>query len=126
MSLRPFLARVATLVPPPHVSFGAPVSHVGQRALQRGVVSVPGDVLAWAISEAQGRGWSDCIEFVFDICPESAVYRILLPEGPFYPVIRCGDQLRTIFTQDQIRAMRRVRRLTKRRAGRRVRRDVSQ
>jgi len=47
-------------------------------------------------------------------------------EGPFYPVIRCGWQLRTIYTQDQIRAMRRVRRLTKRRAGRRVRRDVSQ
>lgn len=96
-------------------------SHFGQRAQERGVVSVHGDLLKWAVEQALVARRDDLVAEVFAICPQSRVVRVLLPEGAFYPVIVEGHGA-TIYNAENLRKLRRGRRLRKRRDGQRRRR----
>lgn len=91
-------------------------THFAARAAERGVRSVPGWVLLWAVREALAGGRADLVEPVFQIRPGAMLYRILLDEGAFYPVV-CDGVPATIYTQAQARKHRHGRRLRKRQTG---------
>jgi hypothetical protein len=98
-------------------------SHFAQRAVERGVSSVSGAVLFWLVDQALACHREDLLAPVFTLDCHSALYRILLPEGPFYPVIRMARPV-TIYTQNQVRAVRHARRLRLRQYGQRQRRSA--
>lgn len=122
--LKPFIPSVADMIPPANLFTPEPLSHFGRRARQRGVVSIPGDLLHWAVERALLEGRAHAIDLVFNICPTTAVYRILLPEGSFYPVVRDGSMAVTIYCQRQMQMVRKGRALRKKHQGNRLRRDV--
>ncbi|PCJ08763.1 MAG: hypothetical protein COB16_06635 [Rhodobacteraceae bacterium] len=72
------------------------VPHFVERAEERGVVSVSGAQLYWYVSLALVRGRDDLVELVSPTRSGGVLYRIWLPEGLFYPVIREGRPV-TIF-----------------------------
>lgn len=121
-----FLEGTEGWTPPAGMGDGAPVTHFGQRAAERGVASVHGDRLKWMVERALFEGRGDLIERVFQVCPETAAYRILLPEGPFYPIVRLRQgKARTIFDHAAIRDQRQGRRKRKKSSGMRRRRQAS-
>jgi hypothetical protein len=125
--LRPFLPGVADMVPPPALFNSTPLTHFGERAGQRGVCCIPGDLLKWAVERALFEGRQDVIEKVWDICPDTSLYRILLPEGAFYPVIRRDNGVAvTIYSQAEKSTSRLGRNLRKKHCGRRTRRSRRQ
>ena len=94
--------------------------HFDQRAAERGVTSLPGYVLLAVCEAALAARREDMIEKVWPICPASSCYRVLLPEGAFYPIWR-GGRFRTIYSADEIRKARDERRRAKKSHGRRMR-----
>jgi hypothetical protein len=121
MSLRPLLEGASSWRVPAGTAerFGA--CHFAIRAGQRGVQSIPGALLMWVVLEALEHGRSDLVEWVYDVGDGSALYRILLPEGAFFPVLR-GGRLVTIYSAREKRDMAAARRFRKRCFGTRRRR----
>jgi hypothetical protein len=99
-------------------------THFAARCAERGVRSVPGYLLLWVVKEALDRGRDDLVAPVYAICEESTLYRILLPEGAFFPVIRGGVPV-TIYTAKEKQNLRRTRRMRRRHTGSRVRKAVA-
>lgn len=122
MSLAPILSVAGTWTAPGDLGApGAPRSHFGARALQRGVVSIHGDLLKWAVERALDLGRADLVEFVFAIDADGRLFRIMLPEGLFYPVISPGGTAMTIYCAAQVRRLREVRKSRLRKTGSRIR-----
>ncbi len=121
MSLQPILEGARSWCPPADVQerFGA--AHFAIRAAERGVKSVPGHLLMWVVLEALARGRDDLVAPVFPIGDGSVLYRILLPEGPFYPVLRGGRAV-TIYSRREKRQQAAARKFRKRCFGTRLRR----
>lgn len=119
--LRPFLDVAAAWVPSPDINQGEATTHFGARAAERGFPSVPGDLLKWAVERAIAQGRDDITTLVWPICEKSTLYRIILPDGIAYPVIRGGVAV-TIYTPAQVRVMRAARRARLAGSGRRMRR----
>lgn len=89
-------------------------SHFGRRAEGCGVNSVPGDLLRYLCQTALDQGRSDLIEHVFPLDSGSDLYRVILPEGLFFPVSRADrvtglPVIVTLYTCDMARAARRER-----------------
>lgn len=84
-------------------------THFARRAEERGVTCLPGWALHWAVCHALRAGCSDVIERVFAMRNGSVIYRILLPEGAFYPVVNAAGVVTTIYTQDILRKAKRGR-----------------
>lgn len=120
MTVRPLLEGARDWVPPENVAELYGAGHAAIRARQRGISSIPGGLLMWVVLEAVRRGRTDLVAPVYQICEGSTLHRILLPEGPFYPVFREGA-LVTIYGPREKRQMRHTRRLRKRKTGSRVR-----
>jgi hypothetical protein len=116
----PLLTAAADWIAPAFAINPEPVTHFGQRAAERGVDSIPGDLLKWAIERAVGEGREDLVEPVFLICSDSRLFRVMLPEGVFFPVIK-GRVAVTIYSAEMVRQLRRARRRRKREQGRRQR-----
>lgn len=116
----PLLTAAADWIVPAFAINSSPVTHFGKRAAERGVDSIPGDLLKWAIEQAVGEGREDMVEPVFPICSKSRLFRVLLPEGVFFPVINGGVAV-TIYSEEMVRQLRRARRWRKRNQGRRQR-----
>lgn len=119
--IAPLLEGAAGWVPPASINLGVPVSHFGRRAVERGVVSVPGDVLQWAVERALVMGRDDLVADVFDIDAQSRLVRVLLPEGHFYPVIAPNGVAVTLYAQAQLSQVRAARRCRLRLTGKRLR-----
>lgn len=115
--LQEFYRAAAQWTPPAVLLSGPAKTHFGQRAAERGVNSIPGDVLKWAIERAVTAARHDLVEHVFDIDPATRVYRVILPEGVFYPVISRGGTAMTIYTQGMLRQVRNARRGRKQACG---------
>lgn len=96
---------------------GDPRSHFGQRAKERGIASVPGDVLWLAIKTAVVRDRGDLVERVFDLCSGQTAYRFRVSEGIFYALVSPNGNPVTCYTKEMLAGVRRVKRL-KKRAGR--------
>lgn len=132
MMLTPFLDATAGWHVPGFIDLDAPTqTHFADRAREFGVRSVNGDWLKYQIEKAIAAGRDDLVERVFKICEVSALYRVLLPEGPFYPVVRYdtrnpADQLVivTLYDTERMRATRAARGSRKRRKGTRLRATV--
>ena len=122
--LRPILEAPFAADAPERVRDVFTRTHFSDQAAARGVRSVPAWTLLWLVREALEAGHSDLVEPVFDICPVSRLYRIILPEGAFYPVVRAGVPV-TLYTADMVRALRGTRRWSKRTTGRRIRPHAS-
>lgn len=121
--LRPLLEGAFDWVPPGDVSRGAPVTHFGQRAAERGALAIPGDLLKWAVERAISEGREDLAEPVFSVDDAGArLYRVILPDGVFYPVVKGDGHAVTIYTPDQVRSSRRARRNRNKHRGCRARR----
>jgi len=120
MSLRPFLPATTAWVPPGGVNLGPAVTHFGIRAAQRGVQSVPGDWLKWAVERAITQGRDDLVERMFEIDDGSTLYRVILPDGPTHPVIRNHVAV-TVYSPKEVRALRQTRRWRKSMFGKRAR-----
>lgn len=113
---------LAELCPPVDLGFGAEEPHFAMRARERGVRSIRGDLLKWAVERAFVLGRDDLIEPVFAVCPECTIYRVLLPEGPFYAVMRPAKaRACTLYSHAEMRSVRRGRRARKHLTGRRGR-----
>ncbi|WP_291732311.1 hypothetical protein [Leisingera sp. F5] len=123
MSLRPILegARGWTVPADTAGQYGA--CHFAARAGERGVRSIPGHLLMWVVLEARRLGRADLVERVYDMGDGATLYRILLPEGAYYPVAR-GDRLVTIYSPREKRQMAVNRRFRKRHFGTRMQRAV--
>ena len=120
MTLRPILEAQ----PPAHLvlaALGPPQTHFGIRAAERGIVSIPGDALRHAVAWAIGHKRDDLVEELFvkagRLGPVT-VCRILLPEGPFYPLVGQTGNPVTIYDPPRYRQMRDTRRQRIRRLGR--------
>lgn len=107
--LVPILSVASEWTAPDGVGFGPPRTHFGDRAAERGVRSIPGDLLKWAVEVSVAQGRTDLAEFVFAIDAQSLVFRVLLPEGPFYPIVTPAGRAVTIYSQSQLRNVRRSR-----------------
>lgn len=124
--LRPILSALDDYTPPAGLDAEGPKTHFASRAENRGVKSIDGELLKWLVERALHEGRADLIEKVFDVCPATAIYRVLLPEGPFYPVVRQATlKARTLYSRDELRGQRFGRRMRKRLQGRRSRRAVT-
>jgi len=121
--LRPLLEGARDWIPPADAAriFGR--THFADRAADRGVRSVPGHLLLWVVLEALRLERSDLVEPVFLLCEGdgSFLYRVLLPEGVFYPVVRNGAAV-TLYSAAEVRVLRQRRRHRHRMVGRRQRR----
>ncbi len=122
--LRPILSALGEWVPPHDLGRGEPISHFGQRAAERGVASIHGDILQYLIHRALAEGRGDLIEQVRPLCDETMAFRVLLPEGCFYPLIK-GDPPRavTCYDQKQMRQVKLSQRWRRRKSGTRARRS---
>jgi hypothetical protein len=96
-------------------------THFARRAAERGVTCLPGWALQWVVIESLDRHRSDLIAPVFDLNEGATAYRIILPEGCFYPVVRASGAVMTIYNQEMMRRVRRGRRARFKRTGVRVR-----
>lgn len=104
---------LAGWVVPQDVNRTAPLSNFGKRAGEFGILSVPGDLLKWAVECCLSYRRDDLVELVFQLDAASTLYRIALPEGLFFPVIANNGHAITLFTPfmvRQIRAQRKRRR----------------
>lgn len=97
-------------------------SHFARRCADRGVASLPGWVVHWMVLEALARGREDLLEPVYNLSKGAVLYRVLLPDGPFFPVVRDGVPV-TIYSVTEKRDLRFIRRRRKRRKGTRLARD---
>lgn len=101
-------------------SLGPARSHFGQRAAERGIASVPGDALKLAVEWSVARQREDLAEPVFALADDGArVFRILLPEGPFYAIVSPAGVAVTLYDRAMLRRVRKGRRRKLRRGGRR-------
>lgn len=97
--------------------------HFNARAAARGVVSLPPEALRLAVRFAVAAGRDDLAEPVFETCARTRAYRILLPEGVFFVLVRIDTSAPvTIYSRDMMRAHRRGRKHRLRRTGSRARR----
>lgn len=118
--LKPFWRETWDWIPPPSIVHdGAPRSHFGLRAIERGFVYRRGDVLKWAVERAVALGRDDLAEFVCNVDQKggSRIFRVLLPAGPAYPVIKRDGTAATIYSQDEIRGVKAARRFRRRHFG---------
>lgn len=117
----PLLQGMDHCVPPPEVLTLVPVTHFGKRATERGVSSIPGDLLKWVVETALNSRRDDLVELVFVIDSESTLYRIHLPEGLFYPVLANSGIAVTLLTAKMLRQVKHSRARCRHRTGRRQR-----
>ena len=84
-----------------------PRSHFARRCLERGIRSVPGDVLAAAIRAAVLAGDESKAEFVKHVDERADLYRFRVAEGVFYALVgRDAERWpRTVYTQRMKRKM---------------------
>ena len=75
----------------------------------------------WVVKEALRLGRDDMVEWVYDVGDGAALYRILLPEGAYYPVVR-NSRLVTVFSAHEKRGQASNRKFRKRCFGTRKRR----
>lgn len=102
-------------------ALGPPRTHFGQRALERGARSVPGDALKLAVEWAVSEGREDLAQLVFQIDAKTRVFRFLMAEGVFFALVApCGVAV-TVYDAAQLREVRDRRRWLKRVTGRRQR-----
>lgn len=118
--LRPFLDVAQFWRVPEDARARFLVTHFAQRAEERGVKCLPGWALHWAVVHAFESAQWEILERVFTLKAGAAVWRILLPEGPFYPVITSDGRVVTIYTPDMMRQVRAGRKYHLRHRGRRV------
>jgi hypothetical protein len=109
----PLLEGVQNWTPPEDVDLVHVLAHFAIRAEERGVVSVSGSRLLWYVNAALRRRRDDLIEYVWPTRTGGDLYRISLPEGLFYPVVR-GGCAATIFDADGKRRAQVGRRLSRR------------
>lgn len=121
MTLRPLLEGAQDWRPPANTAALYGTTHFAMRADERGIRSIPGHLLLWVVAEALRQDRTDLVAPVFLMSEASRAWRILLPEGCFYPVVRLGGCLVTIYTQAQIKNVRHARRQRKRMTGKRAR-----
>lgn len=117
--LRPFLDVAQFWRVPDDARARFLVTHFAQRAEERGVTCLPGWALHWAVCHAYETKRWDVIERVFSLKTGAAAWRILLPEGPFYPVITSDHRVVTIYSAELMRQVRAGRKGRLRRTGRR-------
>lgn len=123
--LDPFLDGAAAWGVPDFIDLSAPTqTHFADRAREFGVQSVNGDLLKHQVERAITMGRLDMVERAFKICPVSSVYRIMLPEGLFYPVIRTNTRRPgasvvavTLYDAERFKGTRRNRNSRKRNTG---------
>ena len=121
MTVIPLLLGVQDWLPPARTADIFGKTHFAARAVERGVRSIPGHLLLWIIKEAIHLGRADLVSPVYALCDESTLYRVILPEGQFYPVVKDGAPV-TIYSATEKRKLQRSRRLRKRHTGARARR----
>ncbi|MBV1929473.1 MAG: hypothetical protein KUG81_08190 [Gammaproteobacteria bacterium] len=98
----------------------APLTHFGERAVEYGIESIQGDLLKNAVQRAIAAERFEAIEFVFRMGEAARLYRILLPEGRFYPVISNRGVAMTIYPHSYVDRVRGFRKYCKRKFGKRV------
>ena len=96
---------------------GTPQTHFGRRALERGVKSIPGDVLGYAVSEAVRQNRQDMVDRLWPTHTGNMVYRFRVSEGLFYALMSISHAPVTLYTHKMVKDMRQARRVCKR-AGR--------
>lgn len=75
-------------------------SHFAQRCRQRGITSVPGNILAAWLRDGIAAKDENVARFVKRLDDDCDLYRFIVPEGMFYAVVGREDHWpRTIFTQ---------------------------
>jgi hypothetical protein len=121
MMLVPMLSVAGAWVAPDGCGVGRARSHFAERAAERGVTSIHGDLLKWAVEKAVADRRSDLAELVFSIDAVSRVFRVILPEGAFYPIIAPNGNCVTLFSAREIRQTRHARKGRLKRAGKRER-----
>lgn len=78
--------------------------HFAQRCRQRGITSVPGNILAAWLREGIIAGDDNIARFVKQLDTDCDLYRFMVPEGIFYAVVGREDHWpRTVYTQRQKR-----------------------
>lgn len=97
----------------------AAITHFGKRAAEHGVESIQGDLLKSAIQRAIAANRTDLLEFVFHLGPDARLFRILLPEGRFYPVISQRNVAMTLYPHSYVDRVRSQRQHRKRKFGNR-------
>lgn len=111
MTLQPLLIAAADWIAPQGLlDDPAPRTHFGIRAAERGVSTLPGDLLKWVVERALFLDRGDLVELVFRIDQESRLFRIILPEGMFFPVVSQRGNAVTIYTTEMVRKARADRR----------------
>lgn len=86
---------------------GPPRRHFGKRAQERGISSVPGDVLALAIAEAVRRGRDDLVARLYATHEGTILYRFRVAEGLFYAIVSPHGRPVTCYDQAMFAANRR-------------------
>ena len=98
------------------------LDHFSQRCLERGITSIPGDVLRKNIERAIRDGRTDLVEMVFHVDRISSIWRFRVTEGYFYAVVGRHTKLCiTLYNQDLMRRVRRSRRGHLKHRGKRIR-----
>ena len=86
-------------------------SHFAQRARERGIASVDGEVLRNTLRRAVINSNGELIEVVFSVGKGRKIWRFQVAEGVFYAVINdeTNDPI-TVITQAQMKRYRQIRR----------------
>jgi hypothetical protein len=78
-------------------------SHFARRCRERGIASVPGNILAaWLMQGIRDRD-ENIARFVRRMDDECDLYRFIVPEGVFYCVAGADHWPRTLYTQEMKR-----------------------
>lgn len=89
-------------------------THFGQRAMERGIRSVPGDVLKEDLERAICRGDETVVERVM-VWGGGMIYRFWVDEGIFYVLADLDDGTPiTCFTHEMVRRKKYARKMQKR------------
>ncbi|MFG6535542.1 hypothetical protein ACGYK5_17090 [Sulfitobacter sp. 1A16787] len=97
---------------------GPPKSHFGQRAAERGIQSVPGDVLRLAVRWAVQNDRIEYVERMFRLPSGVVAYRFRVVEGLYFALVGTDGIPVTLYTADMLAEVRLARKVHKR-AGRR-------
>ena len=106
---------------------GGPYTHFGQRAVERGIRSIPGDALKRLIEHFAREGHSDMLEHVFNLrgahWSQMQVMRFIAPEGVFFAVLSEDLDAVTLYDRDLMRSVRAKRKWQRRGGMRNLQRD---
>lgn len=98
---------------------GGPFTHFGERAIERGIRSIPGDALKRIIEHFARAGRDDMVEHVFDLRGANwarlIVMRFIAPEGVFFAVLSEDLTAVTVYDRALMREVRKKRRWQRRR-----------